>query len=234
MRPRVSLLRAGTRAIATAVLLPEGSDRLDAASLPVLLDPYGGRTRSWSCRPGRRTPRPSGSPIRGSQWSSPTGAAHRAGGASGAGRPPRPRRSGARGPDRRPQGCGRRASATRPVPRGHPRVELRRLPRRPGDPPSAGRVPRRHRWGSRGRLAAIRHALHGALPRHAAGRARRLRPHVARRRGRTSADGGTARASSPDPRPRRRQRGGRPHLAAVVGARRWSPAPRSRCRASPT
>ena len=42
VRPRVSLLRAGTRAIATAVLLPEGSDRLDAASLPVLLDPYGG------------------------------------------------------------------------------------------------------------------------------------------------------------------------------------------------
>ena len=42
VRPRVSLLRAGTREIATAVLLPEGSDRLDAASLPVLLDPYGG------------------------------------------------------------------------------------------------------------------------------------------------------------------------------------------------
>jgi dipeptidyl-peptidase-4 len=42
VRPRVSLLRAGTRAIATAVLLPKASRSLGAASLPVLLDPYGG------------------------------------------------------------------------------------------------------------------------------------------------------------------------------------------------
>jgi dipeptidyl-peptidase-4 len=42
VRPRVSLLQAGTRAIATAVLLPKASRSLGAASLPVLLDPYGG------------------------------------------------------------------------------------------------------------------------------------------------------------------------------------------------
>jgi dipeptidyl-peptidase-4 len=42
VQPRVSLLRGGPRAIATAVLLPEGSHAAAAASLPVLLDPYGG------------------------------------------------------------------------------------------------------------------------------------------------------------------------------------------------
>ena len=40
VRPNVTLLRAGPRALATAVLLPEGTT--DGARLPVLLDPYGG------------------------------------------------------------------------------------------------------------------------------------------------------------------------------------------------
>jgi dipeptidyl-peptidase-4 len=42
VRPKVSLLRAGRREIATAVLLPGDGRAGDAASLPVLLDPYGG------------------------------------------------------------------------------------------------------------------------------------------------------------------------------------------------
>jgi dipeptidyl-peptidase-4 len=40
VQPRVSLLRGGTRAIATAVLLPDEARAAD--TLPVLLDPYGG------------------------------------------------------------------------------------------------------------------------------------------------------------------------------------------------
>ncbi|MGA9279585.1 prolyl oligopeptidase family serine peptidase [Ilumatobacter sp.] len=40
--PNVTLLRAGERSLATAVLLPTGRDRDDDTPLPVLLDPYGG------------------------------------------------------------------------------------------------------------------------------------------------------------------------------------------------
>ncbi len=40
--PNVTLIKAGGRDIATAVLLPTGRDPDDDAKLPVLLDPYGG------------------------------------------------------------------------------------------------------------------------------------------------------------------------------------------------
>jgi len=40
VRPNVTLLRGGERALATAVLLPDGAD--PSVKLPVLLDPYGG------------------------------------------------------------------------------------------------------------------------------------------------------------------------------------------------
>ena len=196
VRPRVSLLRAGTRAIATAVLLPEdrtawtpprsrcSSIRTGGPPAQLVLSARSTYpTSQWFADQGFAVVVADGrgTPGRGSEWSGPSTSTS----------PLRCSRtrstpSGLRPPSIRNSTC----------PAGHPRVELRRLPRRPGDPPSAGRVPRRHRWGSRGRLAAVRHALHGALPRHAAGRARRLRPHVARRRGRTSAGGGTARASS--------------------------------------
>ena len=42
VRPRVSLLRGGRREIATAVLFPEDAGAAADATLPVLLDPYGG------------------------------------------------------------------------------------------------------------------------------------------------------------------------------------------------
>jgi dipeptidyl-peptidase 4 len=43
VRPNVTLVRAGERSLATALLLPDGADRADRADLlPVLLDPYGG------------------------------------------------------------------------------------------------------------------------------------------------------------------------------------------------
>jgi dipeptidyl-peptidase 4 len=42
VRPRVTLLRGGSREIATAVLLPADAGAVNDAALPVLLDPYGG------------------------------------------------------------------------------------------------------------------------------------------------------------------------------------------------
>ncbi|MCB0993173.1 MAG: DPP IV N-terminal domain-containing protein, partial [Acidimicrobiales bacterium] len=42
LNPSVTILRAGTRQLATAVLFPNGVDPAEAAALPVLLDPYGG------------------------------------------------------------------------------------------------------------------------------------------------------------------------------------------------
>ena len=174
VRPCVSLLRGGRREIATVVLFPEDAGAADDATLPVLLDPYGGphAQRVLSARSAYYT----------SQWFADQGFAVVV--ADGRGTPGRGSaweravhldwRSGPGGPDRRPPRRGRAAPAARPLPGGRPRVELRGLPGRAGRPPPAGRLPRRHRRRAGGRLAALRHALHRALPRHAAGRARGL------------------------------------------------------------
>ena len=164
--PNVTLIRSGERDLATAVLLPGNRDPDDDTPLPVLLDPYGGphaqrvtvgvqhvsvvavvrRPRVRGHR--RRRPRHAGSWTR-----------------MGTCRPPRPRQSTARRPDRR-TACLRRAfPVPRPRPRRHSRLELRRLPRRAGGAATPRRLPCRDRRGAGDRVAAVRHALHGALPR---------------------------------------------------------------------
>ena len=82
----------------------------------------------------------------------------------GARRPPRPRHAGARRPDHR-AAPRRRAAPARPDPRRHPRLELRRLPRRAGRAAPSRRVPRRRRRCPGHRVAPLRHPLHRALPR---------------------------------------------------------------------
>ena len=62
-----------------------------------------------------------------------------------------------------------------------PRLELRRLPRRARRAAPARRVPRRRRRRTRHRVAAVRHALHRALPRRPGHRPGAVRPHVAAR-----------------------------------------------------
>ena len=83
----------------------------------------------------------------------------------GARRPPRPRRP--RCSTTRSTRCTRSPPShpARPRPRRHPRLELRRLPRRARRAAPPRRVPRRDRRRAGHRVAAVRHALHRALPR---------------------------------------------------------------------
>ena len=87
VRPSVTLLRAGERGIATAVLLPNvehGAPRR-TGRCPSSSTPTAGRTPSGWCAPATATPPRSGSPTRASPWSWPTAAAPPAGAASGSG-----------------------------------------------------------------------------------------------------------------------------------------------------
>ena len=120
----------GTRRLATTVLLPNDHD---GTPLPVLLDPYGGPHALRSLR--------SHVPHLVSQWFADQGFAvvvvdgrgtPGRGTRVGAGDPRRPGDAGPRGPDRRRRAGRRRARLPRPRPGRHPRLELRRLSRRPG------------------------------------------------------------------------------------------------------
>ena len=117
---------------------------------------------------GRTTPTSSrsGSPTRASPSSSPTAGARPGRGTDwerAVHRDLATRR--ARRPDRRPRAGRRRARLPRPRPGRHPRLELRRLPRRAGRAAPARRLPRRRRRRAGDRVAAVRHPLHRALPR---------------------------------------------------------------------
>ena len=96
----------------------------------------------------------------------------------------RPRRAGAGGPGRRAARGGRGAPRPRPVPGRHPRLVVRRVPRRAGRAAPPGRVPRRGRRRARHRLGALRHPLHGALPRPPRHRPGGVRAQLAASRGR--------------------------------------------------
>lgn len=60
----LSMHRLGSRELAAALLLPRSLEPDSEARLPVLLDPYGGLTRSGCSRRGRCSTCHSGSPIR--------------------------------------------------------------------------------------------------------------------------------------------------------------------------
>lgn len=158
----------------------------------------------------------SGSPTRASRWSSPTAAAPRGAPRLGEGDPRRPHAL----PGRPGGGAARsrRAVPARPVPGGDPRLVVRRLARgaRRAAPPR--RLPRGHR-GRPGRgLAAVRHPLHGAVPRRSGGEPGDVREELAgHRRGALRARR-TAPAADDRARPRGRQRGGGALPAAVLGA----------------
>ncbi len=161
--PNVEILHVGERRLATAVLLPHDHD---GSPLPVLLDPYGGPHALRVPAVHQRVPdlpvvRRSG--LRGHHHRRSRHA--RARQRVGAGRARRPRHRRARRPGRRPPGRCRPDRRTRPGPRGDPRLELRRLPRGAGRAPAPRRVPRRHRRGAGDGMAAVRHALHRAVPR---------------------------------------------------------------------
>ena len=66
-----------------------------------------------------------------------------------------------------------RAPRPRPVAGRHPRLVVRRLPRRAGRAAPPGRLPRRGRGRAGHRLGALRHPLHRALPRPPRRRTRR-------------------------------------------------------------
>ena len=85
VRPSVTLLRAGERAIATAVLLPNVEDGAPARTVrcPSCSIRTAGPTPSGWCAPVTVTRPRSGSPTRASPWWSPTAAAPPAGVATG-------------------------------------------------------------------------------------------------------------------------------------------------------
>ena len=227
VRPRVSLLRTGRREIATAVLLPEQGRDGEAGSLPVLLDPYGGphAQRVLAARSAYYT----------SQWFADQGFAvvvadgrgtPGRGSELGAGRPPGPGRAGPRGPDRRPP-VRRRAStpsSTSPGWRSAGGASAATWPalavlRRPdvfhaaiaGAPVTDWRLYDTH---------YTERYLGTPRPSPRSTTARRSSPRSPSRCGRAPDP-----AAAPDPRPGRRQRRGRPHAAAVVGAPGRGPAP---------
>ncbi len=176
--PNLTLLRAGDRRIATAVLLPHGASPDDR--LPVLLDPYGGPhvqrvvasadafvASQWFAEQGFAVVVADGrgTPGRGSEWER---AVYR----------------DLAGPVLDDQiealhARGDRAPPARPGAGGDPGLELRRLPRGAGRPAPSRRLPCRHRRRARHRVAPLRHALHRALPRRPRPRSGALRPHVA-------------------------------------------------------
>jgi dipeptidyl-peptidase-4 len=160
--PNVTIHHYGDRRLATAVLLPHDHD---GSPLPVLLDPYGGphvqyvlaaRSRfalsQWFADQGFAVVviDGRGTPGRGSEWER---AVHL---------------------DLATAVLDDQVEALHAAAEEHPldldtcgdsRMELRRIPRRSrGDAPTR-RVPCRHRRRSGHRLAAVRHALHRAVPR---------------------------------------------------------------------
>ncbi len=133
----------------------------------------------------------------------------------GPGGPRRHRGRHAGGPGDGAAGGRRPGAGPRPVPGGDPRLVVRRVPGCDGRPSPPGRLPRGGGRCSGDRLAALRHLLHRALPRAPGRGPGGLRPHVPdRRRGQART------AAAADPRPCGRQRRGRPHAAAVLGAAR--------------
>ena len=160
--PNVEILHVGERRLATAVLLPHDHD---GSPLPVLLDPYGGPhalrvlqstnaflTSQWFADQGFAVVITDGrgTPGRGSDWER---AVHG---------------------DLATAVLDDQVDALHAVaeqiagldlgPRGDPRLELRRLPRGAGRAPAPRRVPRCRRRGAGDRMAAVRHALHRAVP----------------------------------------------------------------------
>ena len=237
VRPSVTLLRAGERAIATGGPPPERRGRCTGA----------GGTVAGPARPLRRAPRPAGGarPQRLHHLAVVRRPGLRGGGRRrarhprsrqrvGAGGPPRPRRPGPRGPGRSAPGGGR-AAPPRPGPCGDPGLELRRLPRCAGRAPPSRRLPCRHRRRARHGLAPLRHALHGALPRHTGRAGGRVRTHLARGRGgsgRRPPTGPLLHRSTAWPTTTSWWR-----TASSCRRRSWPPAAHTgccRCRASPT
>ena len=129
------------------------------------MDPYGGPHVAAGAEDGAAPSSPrSGSPSRASRSSSRTAGARRAAGRPGTGRWPAtspPACSRTRSPR-----CTRRRSSspTWTEPGRDPRLVVRRVPggARGAAPPR--RLPRRDRRRAGHRLAAVRHALHRALP----------------------------------------------------------------------
>ena len=198
---------------------PAERPRAGHASCRSCWTPTAARTRSarWP-RTTCTWPR-SGWPTRASRSWSWTAAARRAGARSGTAR------STATSPGRsledqvgRGAGGGRAERGPGPGARGDPRLVLRRLPVGAGRAAPPRRVPRRGGRRAGHRPAPVRHLLHRALPGPPGRRAGRLPPQLRGRRHRAERLGRAAPAADADPRPGRRQRGGRAHPAAVLRA----------------
>ncbi|MFT3853558.1 MAG: DPP IV N-terminal domain-containing protein [Ilumatobacteraceae bacterium] len=162
LTPNVTLLRPTDRELATALLLPHDHD---GSPLPVLLDPYGGPhaqraiaahnahlTSQWFADQGFAVVVVDGrgTPGRGTEWER---AVHL---------------DLATAVLDDQVDALQALAADHPLdlsPRRRPRLELRRLPGRAGGAAPSRRVPRRRRRRAGHRVAAVRHLLHGALPR---------------------------------------------------------------------
>ena len=173
VEPVVTFLRVTDRELACAVLWPTGHVP-GSRRLPVVMAPYGGphHARVVHCSGGVR-PRPvAGRPgLRGRRRRRRRHAG--------------PRTSlRVRGEHRTPQrvlddqvaalqALGGAVSRPRPRPGRHHGVVVRRLPRGPGRPGPAGRLPCSSSRCARHGLGAVRHCLHGAVPRPATAESRR-------------------------------------------------------------
>jgi len=207
LETRITLLTAG--GLPTALLLPSWYE--PGTTLPVLMDPYGGphTQRVVAARGGHLT----------SQWFAEQGFAVVV--VDGRGTPGQgPAFERAVHGDLASPVLDDQVAALQALAADHPDLDLTRVGIRgwsfggylAGAAP-ARHLPRRDRGRARHRLVALRHPLHRALPRPAGlGRLPALVPD----RGRPEADPPV----TPGARPRRRQRGGRPHAAALVRAPR--------------
>ena len=200
VEPNVAIHHLAERRLATAVLLPRDHD---GSKLPVLLDPYGG--------PHAQRVVQSYAAYLSSQWFADQGFAVVE--VDGRGTPGRGSAfERAVHLDLATAVLEDQVDALHAAAELHPELDLDRVAIRGwsfGGYLAALAVLRRPGDG----LAAVRHALHGALPRRPERRREALRRHEpAAPRGRAVAP------PAADPRPRRRQRGRRALAAAVVGA----------------
>ncbi len=148
----------------TALLLP--SWHRPGTRLPVLMDPYGGPHAQRVLAARRRPPDQPVVRRAGLRRGRRRRAGH-AGAGPGSSSAPCTATSPRRCWRTRSTPCTRSPRST-PISTwtrvGHPRLVVRRLPRRAGRAAPPGRVPRRGRRCARHRLDALRHPLHRALP----------------------------------------------------------------------
>ena len=171
LSPRVTLTEGGARKIPCAVLMPTDYD--GDGPLPVLMDPYGGPhgPRVLAAHNAHLT----------SQWFADQGfAVVVADGRGTPGRSPAWEKAvqddfAAVVLDDQIDALhgARRTLPAGPVPGGDPRLVVRRLSRGARGAAPPGRLPRGHRGRPGHRLAAVRHPLHGAVPRRPEHAARR-------------------------------------------------------------